>query len=508
MAFIFKPVVTKQRADGSKARRRSRNYWASYRDPETGEDRRVALRLPSGEPVTARDVAESELRRLLNRQERKAAGLIDLAVESAGTPVRRVMAGYARHLRGQRRTPKHIRLSLVRIKDVCRRGDIERLADLNEPSVSKALRSLAATGRSPKTLNDIRAAVYGLCKWAVKIGKLLTTNPLEVLPKTDIDGDVRKVRRALTPDEAARLLDASGPRRLWYEVAMYTGLRVGEIQALRWADLDLGSDLPCIMLRAETTKARRADSVPLRRELADKLAAARPEDAEPTDRVFRAAPKRETFTRDCVRAGIMALDSNGSQIPDARGRTIDRHSLRTTFITWLSRAGVSPRTAQLLARHTDIRLTMKAYTDPALLDAQGGIDALPDLPTLDGDTRQVASATGTYGKQDTTGAVVLPVVLNGREAAGNGENKTDKVGCESAVNSRQFNQLHADSQPIQTGGGGNRTRVPEHFGKGLYVHSRSIESRPGRRRSTGFAKVQLDSCLVEPRPSSAVQPAC
>ena len=38
---------------------------------------------------------------------------------------------------------------------------------------------------------------------------------------------------------------------------------------------------------------------------------------------------------------------------------------------------------------------------------------------------------------------------------------------------------HYDAQErstcdIRTGGGGNRTRVPEHFRKGLYVHSRSI----------------------------------
>ena len=46
----------------------------------------------------------------------------------------------------------------------------------------------------------------------------------------------------------------------------------------------------------------------------------------------------------------------------ANGRVLDFHSLRGTFITSLSREGVHPRKAQLLARHSDMNLTMKSYT--------------------------------------------------------------------------------------------------------------------------------------------------
>jgi len=41
----------------------------------------------------------------------------------------------------------------------------------------------------------------------------------------------------------------------------------------------------------------------------------------------------------------------------ADGRTVDVHSLRHTFATLLSKAGVLPRMAQELMRHSDIRLT-------------------------------------------------------------------------------------------------------------------------------------------------------
>jgi hypothetical protein len=46
---------------------------------------------------------------------------------------------------------------------------------------------------------------------------------------------------------------------------------------------------------------------------------------------------------------------------DAR-YVVDLHTLRMTFITNLTRLGGAPKTAQLLARHSDIDLMMKTCT--------------------------------------------------------------------------------------------------------------------------------------------------
>jgi hypothetical protein len=239
----------------------------------------------------------------------------------------------------------------------------------------------------------------------------------------------------------------------------------------QWGDIILDGPAPCIQLRAKTTKARREDSIPLRRDLAGKLRAAKPPFAQPTARVFRSAPKRETFTRDCVRAGIIKVDDHGRQIPDGRGRTLDRHALRVTFVSWMSRAGVSPRTAQVLARHTDIRLTMKTYTDPALLDARAAIESLPEIPTSPDEPDEVR-ATGTDDIRPK--GVVPSVVLNDGESTRKAMNTADATPVAPSGESLPCNELRVVAQQFQIGGGGNRTRVPEHFRKGLYVHSRSI----------------------------------
>ncbi len=88
---------------------------------------------------------------------------------------------------------------------------------------------------------------------------------------------------------------------------------------------------------------------------------------KPTDRVFKSAPTLRTFkggwyNRNGKRK-YQPGDLNRAGIPfeDDRGRTIDRHALRTTFISWLGLYGVDPRAQIMLARHTPQGITLKHY---------------------------------------------------------------------------------------------------------------------------------------------------
>ena len=67
---------------------------------------------------------------------------------------------------------------------------------------------------------------------------------------------------------------------------------------------------------------------------------------------------------------------------DSNGLFADFHANRHTFITSLDRAGVRPKVAQTLARHSDIRLTLGIYTHTELADQTAAIDALPDVPVV------------------------------------------------------------------------------------------------------------------------------
>lgn len=63
----------------------------------------------------------------------------------------------------------------------------------------------------------------------------------------------------------------------------------------------------------------------------------------------------------------------------------------------LARAGVSPKTTQELARHSDIRLTLGLYTHVALHDHSAAIESLPAPPNAYSNSGQTLRATGTDG---------------------------------------------------------------------------------------------------------------
>jgi integrase len=100
------------------------------------------------------------------------------------------------------------------------------------------------------------------------------------------------------------------------------------------------------------------------------------------DTLFAVPPTIRVFDAD--------LDAAGITKTDPRGRVVDIHALRHTIGTHLSAVGVHPRVAMAAMRHSRIELTMNLYTDPALLDVAGAINALPSFSHLGGPTASVA----------------------------------------------------------------------------------------------------------------------
>jgi integrase len=275
---------------GKRVRRKAKYYWARM----PGE-KPFALRLANGLHVTDEAVATSETNRLLSVRQRRAAGLIDPAVENAAIPMRVMVGRYVRHLRGRNLSRKHIDQTVQVAKWLIDNGPIDRLADFNADVLEKVLGKLASSKRSARTVNVYRRVAHSLAGWAMTFPRLIERNPVAVVERRDESSDTRKVRRALAVDEAYRLLTVAGPRRLFYAVQLWTGLRVGETTALEWRDLDLDGERPAITMRACTTKAKRADVIPLHPDLVTLLRAAKPPFVKPTDRVCDRAPRLRTL---------------------------------------------------------------------------------------------------------------------------------------------------------------------------------------------------------------------
>jgi integrase len=279
----------------------------------------------------------------------------------------RLVDSYVADLKALGRSADHVRHVDKRLQRLMRECHWQ---NLREATADSFLRWRTEQKQAPNTINEYQAAVSALFSWLRKQNRV-AANPFELVSKVDARGKESFHRRALNDDEARQLL--AGPRRLLYLLALHTGLRRGEIYALRWDDLHLDTANPYWMLPAVFVKNRKEQPRPLHPELVaelQKLKAAGK--LKPEDSVFpEQVPPMKVIRADFKTAGI--------PLKDERGHVVDFHALRTTYITRLQRAGVSPREAMELARHSDMRLTMKTYTDVAQLPLAATVRGLPSI---------------------------------------------------------------------------------------------------------------------------------
>ena len=360
--------------------------------------------------VSDKQVAQQKLNKLVQELEHELAGLIPTKPEreAAKSPLLDLVSEYVNELTVLGRSADHLRHVDKRLRRLVRECDWTRLADVTPASFQMWRKQQAS--KAPKTLNEYLATLSAFWTWLRKQGRA-SVNPFELVERTDTRGKERIRRRALSEEEAARLLRVAGKNQLAYMLALYAGLRRGEANSLRWSDLVFDGTGGLLRVRAAVNKNRKEQCLPLHTELARALRAEKPADREADGVVLpKGVPKMKYFLRDLAEAGISFLNE--------RGQRMDYHALRTTFTTRLSLMKVHPRVAMELARHSDLRLTMKTYTDAGQLPLREVMESLPgfgkaadsriDSRTLVPDGPAVSSSVpeaASTDVQETTGNI-------------------------------------------------------------------------------------------------------
>ena len=242
-----------------------------------------------------------------------------------------------------------------------------------------------------RELSDLRAtfnrdarltAFKSFSRWLFRTERM-RTDPMMQVPKLRLDTDQRHRRRALTDNEIARLIAAAGKgrkvmgmsgkdRAMLYWLALETGLRVSELRSLTLASFDLANSARAtVTVQASFSKHRREDVLPIRRDLAEALAAFLAEKA--MDAVLFKVPEKASK--------MLQVDLKAAWIPyqDEQGRFIDFHGLRHSFISRLARSGIMPAVAKDLARHSTITLTMDHYTHTEIDDRRNALNSVPTI---------------------------------------------------------------------------------------------------------------------------------
>lgn len=235
--------------------------------------------------------------------------------------------------------------------------------------VRELIGALERKGLSPKTIRNVIGTLGAVYKFAAHLDRRwTTTNPTEgvTLPVAITTDEIR----FLTPEQIRQLLDSvpegiyQASDRILFATAAWTGLRQGELRALRWEDVDpkarrIRVRRSIVLGQVDTPKSARAvRSVPLTTELAAMLKQLRASAAHrgDADLVFGHPQTGEPQPRANIgRRFSSALETAG--LPERRF-----HDLRHSYGTAMAAAGVPMRTLQALMGHRDHATTLR-YAD-------------------------------------------------------------------------------------------------------------------------------------------------
>jgi integrase/recombinase XerD len=355
-------------------------------------------------------------------------GSIDARAEAlaqqARRPIGEHLADWEAALMSKGSSARHVELVTSRTRKVMEAAGFKRWSDMSASRAMEYLKELRADreirdeagnvvktqrGISSQTFNFYQQAVKQFGRWMVK-DRRATDNPFAYLEPLNVRTDRRRDRRALTPDELRTLIITTEgsparfgmtglERALMYRLAAETGLRAAELRSLTRASFHLDGGEPTVTVAAAYSKRRREDTCPMRPGLAESLRTHLANKA-PAALAFNAPTTSWDFA-DVFKADRKAA---GIDYRDDAGRVADFHALRHTFISNLAAGKVAPKTAQALARHSTITLTMDRYTHQYAGDERQALDVLPDLSIP-----EVAEATGTDGKPvNTTDVSITP----------------------------------------------------------------------------------------------------
>ena len=345
------------------------NMWEvtlSHRNPITGEVVRTYHK------VEAKTKRQAEKRRdeLILDLERKGGAL------ATGVTVREFLDGFLDY-KAESGTiePSTVRDYRGQARVICKYIGNEKLVAVTIATVNGWMAAMTRDGYAPKSV----AKPFRLLKQAMKWGvaqDLIVKNPCDFCkpPKR-----VKTPINALSREDRTRMLRlavAAQPQPLGMavELALTTGMRQGEVCALRWSDL--GDDGTITVSHAlgnadggfyekEPKTGSSARTIPLTAHTFQALKAMRAES--------RAKMAEHGLAGDCYILGTQEPDSRPYN-PTMLGKDFAAfckmngfkctfHDLRHTFATMMIGAGTDVRTVASYLGHASVSMTLNIYAD-------------------------------------------------------------------------------------------------------------------------------------------------
>jgi integrase len=239
-------------------------------------------------------------------------------------------------------------------------GDLP-LTEVTTADVERLYSALRARGLAPKTVLNSHRILRAAFTEAVEDAKLRMDNPVvrKLAPKAS-----RFEIKPPTPDEVKKIFAADdvalyGPV---VRLAALTGMRLGELLALSWDDVDLRR--ATLHIRASTTKTQRGRVIDLDGQAAELL---RQHEERQSDAIKAFGPayadKTAVFANGVgKRIDPANLERAWRAICRKAGVKYRFHDLRHLHASELLRHGVHPKVVQERLGHASITMTLDTYS--------------------------------------------------------------------------------------------------------------------------------------------------
>lgn len=230
-----------------------------------------------------------------------------------------------------------------------------------------------AGGASGATVNRNLNLISGLFRWAIRCG-YVTDNPVRRVERFSERGRAREMY--LTAVESRALVASARPGICDVVLtAIHTGMRRGELLALRWGHVDLARRQ--LVVSAATEKAGRGRVVPMTAALHGRLAELRTEHPRAiggTDPVF-VFPDGSEVTSKALRSGFERAVRVCEGLPLEKRDKVTFHCLRHTAASLMVAEGVPLFDVAKILGHSTLAVTMR-YAHFAPEAGRAGIDKL------------------------------------------------------------------------------------------------------------------------------------
>lgn len=234
----------------------------------------------------------------------------------------------------------------------------DNIKEITTRDIARYFRLLAAQDFAQKTLSNQRIVINRIFNYAILEGDILY-NPCTSL---SLPTGLKKQHRSAASSTDEEIIKSTADPWLFPQIAIFSGLRKGEILALQWQDVDFDSDTILVTksvahdgdkpyIKEPKTEAG-SRIVPLLAPLKEKLLSQK---GSPTDYIISDGGETPLTKR--------RFETLYTHYKNNTGITATAHQLRHSFATVAIENGVDIKSVSEILGHKQISTTLDIYTD-------------------------------------------------------------------------------------------------------------------------------------------------